>query len=108
MLGSQPQQRFAPFRLLQVEHEAALAAVEVQVEVPHAAVLHRRHVAHVVAFVRLDLDDVGAELGEDLGRERTHHDGGEVEDPSPRTRDLACCVACYSGWMPASRTSLPQ
>jgi hypothetical protein len=35
---------------------------------------------HVVALVGFDLDDVGAELGEDLGRERTHDDGGEVEN----------------------------
>jgi hypothetical protein len=31
--------------------------------------------------VRLDLDHVGAQLGEELGCERTHDDGGEIENP---------------------------
>jgi len=39
--------------------------------------------AHVVTFVGFDLDHVGAEFGEDLGRERTHYNRGEIEDLHP-------------------------
>jgi hypothetical protein len=36
---------------------------------------------HVVALVRFDLDHVGTQLGEELGRIRAHDDGGEIENP---------------------------
>ena len=72
------------------------------------AALHRADVAHVVALVRFDLDHVGAELGEDLRRERPHDDGREVEDLDTGERAGHGCVACCSGLMPASRISLPQ
>ena len=65
-------------------------------------------VAHVVAFVRFDLDHVGAQLGEDLGRERTHHDGGEIENFHPGQRTWHFFTCAYSGGIPAARTSLPQ
>ncbi|MNC91173.1 hypothetical protein D3C83_73800 [compost metagenome] len=46
----------------------------------HAGVAHRRDVAQHVAFRRLDLDHVRAEVREQLRRERPQHHGGEVED----------------------------
>ena len=74
---------FTALRLFQVEHDAALAAVQSEKHVTHARIFHRTRMAHVVAFVGFDLDHVGAQLGEDLGCERTHDDGGEVEDLHP-------------------------
>jgi hypothetical protein len=50
-----------------------------QKDVPHAGRLHRRGVAHVVAFRRLDLDDVGAEVRDDLGGVRPEYDRREIE-----------------------------
>ena len=46
----------------------------------HPWIAIRPGVAHHVAARRLDLHDVGAEVGEDLRRVRPHHHGGEVED----------------------------
>src|SRR5262249_22733764 len=38
---------------------------------------------------RLDLDHVGAVVGDDLGRERPHHHGGHVDDAHARERTHA-------------------
>ena len=51
----------------QVEHDAALAAVDVEVQQRDALDDRPRHLADVVARRRLDLDDVGAEVGEVRG-----------------------------------------
>ena len=44
-----------------------------------AAEAHRRGMAHDVAFERFNLDDVGTEVGKDLGCVRPHHHRGEVQ-----------------------------
>jgi hypothetical protein len=66
--------------LLEVEHHAALAGVELA-EVAAGAVAQRRARAHHVTFRRLDLDDVGAEIGQQARAVRPGDGGGEVEDP---------------------------
>ena len=51
--------------LAQVERDAALVAVDVEVQQRVALDDRPRHLADVVALGRLDLDDVGAEVGEE-------------------------------------------
>jgi hypothetical protein len=64
-----------------VEHDTSLVAVE-RLEQHARAVVQRRHAAHVVALGRhLDLDHVGAEVGELRGGVRPRHEPGEVEHP---------------------------
>jgi hypothetical protein len=66
--------------LLQVEHHRALVAVGVEEDRAHAGIAERPRLADDIAVGRLDLDHVGAEVAEDLRRERSHHHRGEVED----------------------------
>ena len=63
---------------LQVDHEAALGAVDLE-EAATLAV-QRRGVAHAVAAGRLDLEDVGPQVGEDHGAVRAGDVFGEVGD----------------------------
>jgi hypothetical protein len=63
----------------QIERDAALVAVGLQEQRAHPFVPPRANPPHGVAARRFDFDDVGAEIAEDLGRERTHHDGRQVE-----------------------------
>lgn len=64
--------------VLEVERDAALVAVDVEVERGHAG---RGAVLADADGVRgrLDLDHVGAEVSEDLGGVGAHHDGREVD-----------------------------
>ena len=88
--GAELQQRLARRRLLQVEHEAALVAVELQIERAHVRALCRRAgAAHQVAASGLDLDHVGAVVGEDLRRERAGDHRRGVDDAQPLERGLA-------------------
>ena len=64
----------------QVEHDALLAPADVQEQQRDAFDDRPRHAAAVVALRRLDLDDVGAEVGEV---------GGEVPGPEHRHFDDA-------------------
>ena len=76
----QLEEQLATARCLEVEAQRALVAVDGG-EHRRAALVQRRHPAHVVAAVEvLDLDDVGAEAGEDHGGERTGQKTAEVED----------------------------
>jgi hypothetical protein len=59
-------QRRASFFALEVEHGAALAAVDAHEDGAHASFGGRTGEARGVALGGLDLDDVGAEVGEDL------------------------------------------
>src|SRR5262245_10515779 len=89
--------------LLEVQDDRALVAVDAHVDRAHARVAERPRVAHHVAFGWLDLDYVGAEVAEDLGRVRAHHYGSEVKNPNAVKGS-----GHYSGWMLASLTSLAQ
>ena len=61
----------------EVEHDAALAAVEQREERGS----HAAERAGLVARGRLDLDHLGAELGEDHAASRAHHHVGHLDDP---------------------------
>ena len=68
-------------RVLEVEPDAPLAAIDAdEIGAPRA---HEwRPAAGVVAFGRFfDLDDVGAHVAEEHGAERTGEDTREVDDP---------------------------
>ncbi len=70
-------------RLLQIQRQAALVAVDRQPGRRHAAVCplaRQRRAAHVLALAALHLDDVGAEQGELEAAERSGKDLGEIED----------------------------
>jgi hypothetical protein len=66
--------------LLEIEHDGALVAVVVEEDVSHAGVPHGCDVTQNIPLGRFDLDDIRPEVGEDLGRERSHHHRGEVDD----------------------------
>jgi hypothetical protein len=67
----------------QVEDRRALVAVERR-EVPREALDDRALGAHRIALGWLDLDDVGAEVGEELRAERAGEDPGQVDDADAR------------------------
>jgi len=79
--SAQMQQRLACRRLLHVENEAALVAIQLQIERPHIGAAGRSDApTHEVALRRLDLDDIGAVVGENLR-------GVRSEDPLfPKSR----------------------
>ena len=80
--GEQAVQRFAAFLALEVERQRPLVAVEVrELAGELAGVRLAAERAQEVAARRLDLDDVGAVVGEKERRGRPHHDGGEIDDP---------------------------
>ena len=70
--------------LLEVEHDAALRAVDAgevaAVVMLGVALRERAAVAGEVALRRFDLDHVGAEVGEQHRAERAGQRGGEVDD----------------------------
>ena len=76
----QLEQRFAPRRLLQVEHDALLAAVDAEKDRAHSVFVARACAARRVAVGRFDLDHLGAVFGQDLARVRPEHDSAQVED----------------------------
>ena len=65
----------------QVEHHTALVAIAVEEHRAHAAVDVRAQMTGDVTGRRLDLDDVGAEVGEQERRVRTRDDTREVDHP---------------------------
>ena len=78
-----------PSGRLQVEHDALLAAVQVPVQERDAVDDRKRHLADVVAAGVLDLDDLGAEVGEmhaDAAgaEERALDDADAGEEPGRR------------------------
>ena len=66
-------------RILQIEREAAFAGIELP-EVGAVAGAQGGAHAHVVAFGRFDLDDIGAEVGEQARAVRAGQHDREVED----------------------------
>jgi hypothetical protein len=79
-LFDQPQQHAASRRLLQIEHDAALAAIGVEKHRPHAGVARRADLPGYVALRRFDLDDIGAVVAENLRRVRPHQHRRHVDD----------------------------
>ena len=95
----QLEQRLAAGVLLEVEHDRALGAIAAEIEGRHARIARRPEHARGVAFGRLDLDHVGAEIAELLRRPRAQHDRGAVENShsGQRTRHshflfAFCCI----------------
>ena len=76
-------QHGAPVRRFEVDGDRTLAAVEIEENAAHAVRCDRTGVAHDVALGRLDLDDVGAVVGEDLRGQRPEHHRREVNDAHP-------------------------
>lgn len=77
--------------LLQVELDAALVAVQVKERPGHPRVAQGPVVPGGVASSVLDFDHVSAEVRENVGRQRPHHDPGQVQHPDTGER------ACWSG-----------
>jgi hypothetical protein len=78
--GAKPQDLFAAIGL-QIEHDAALVAVHHQERGRLVANLRRHRMAGVVTVRRfLDLDHVGAHVGQHQGAGRPRHDMGEIDD----------------------------
>src|SRR5271166_3557040 len=76
----------AVFGLLEIEHDAAFAAVEQREEGrPHAA-----ERARLVAGRRLDLDHVSSQLGEDHAAGRAHDHVRHLHDPYALERQSGC------------------
>ena len=67
----QLEQRLAAGLLLEVEHDRALGAIAAEIEGGHARIARRPELARGVALGRLDLDHVGAEIAQLLGRPRS-------------------------------------
>ena len=66
--------------MLEIENDTSLACVGMQEDMPHPSMVHGADMAHVVAFRGLHLDDLCAQLRQDLGRKRPHDDRGQVEN----------------------------
>ena len=78
--GRQAPQQRAAFRLLEVDAQAFLVAIDELVEIA-GVTRHRPHRADIVAGAGvLDLDHLGAVIGEVLGGERAGQQTGEIED----------------------------
>ena len=97
-------------RRLQVDGDRALVAVEVQ-ERGREAVAPIAVGARVVALARLlDLDDVGALVGEDHGRPRPRQHRGQIDDADARERSvgrLAHAHLAHPFMRASSFTSIP-
>jgi hypothetical protein len=76
------QRRGVPGRVLHVDRDALLVAVERR----EKAGARTGEPARVVAVDRLDLDDFGAEVGEHESARRTHHHVHELDDADARQR----------------------
>jgi hypothetical protein len=86
---AQREQRAAVGVALEVERDAALAAVHLHELRTHAAMPRRRRVAHDVAVRRLDLDHVGTESGQHVRRPRPGDNRREIENAHAVQRPAA-------------------
>ena len=68
-------------RLLEVQHDAALVAVQVQKHRRHALGTGRSHVAGGIAARRFHLDDIGTCVAEHLRGQWPKHIDGEIDHP---------------------------
>ena len=82
----QPPQRVHRRLALQVQHDAALVAVQIGEIRPHATGAAGPDLARGVAAGDFDLDDIGAEIAQPLGAERPQHNGRQVDYPDPGQR----------------------
>ena len=91
----QPQEHVATRRGSDVERDGAFAAIGV-LEGERRLPFLRRSVTVVVAGSRaLDLDHVGAEVGEDAGREGPGDDAREIQHPNSLEDAPGHGAACY-------------
>ena len=95
-------------RIAQVEHQAAFSAV-VPLEALAGSRHHAARAAEGVALGRLHLDDVRAEVGEELPDHRAGDDLAELEHAD--TGEGACChrasFSPLSGVVASARTPPP-
>ena len=85
-LREQAQQHRAALGLADIERDRALVAVDAD-EIARIAVLERRPpVARLVALRRLDLDHLGAVVGQDHGGVGAAEHAGEVDHPDAGQR----------------------
>src|SRR5882757_1743781 len=88
--GDQPKQGGVPVRLLEIEDDRALVAVEVDELARHAGMAAAfGHGAQEIAAGRLNLDDVGAVVGERSRADRPDDDRRQVDDADARERTAA-------------------
>src|SRR5690606_31702777 len=78
----QPAERLLRFVEPQGENQAALAAVQAQIR-RALTVARRPEVSTLVAGVRLDRDDIGAESTHQRAGIRPRHHGGDIEHAQP-------------------------
>ena len=62
------------------DYKSALVAIIVEEEVAHAQIATLIRVADAVAVGMFNLDNVGPHVAKQLGGERPHQDGGEIDD----------------------------
>lgn len=85
--GQAPERVASAFQI-EVQHDAALAAVGVQEHGAHAAMPGRAQVADAVALGRLDLDHLGAHVPQDLGGHRARQRRRHVQHPYAAQRSV--------------------
>src|SRR5208282_165405 len=88
-LNREPAHEVAAVLLLDVDHDAALVAVEVQERRGEAAALWADAPAHRVALGRFDFDHVGAKVAEQLSAERPRNDGRQVKNAKTDQRSIS-------------------
>ena len=95
-LADEPAQDLGALRLLQVDDEALLVAVDAEEIVALAGDEGREMPGLVAAAGRLDLQHLGAEIAEALGAERPGQHPRQIDDPEPveRPGPGACSIGC--------------
>jgi hypothetical protein len=74
------QQRILSGRMLQIEDDASLVSVRVEVHRPHPGVVHRPYLSDAVSVHRLHLDHVGAHVAQNPSGKWRHDDSGNFHD----------------------------
>src|SRR6218665_960761 len=101
-LRDQVPQRCDAFLILEVEHDRALVPVQRQVDGAHSDVLRHTVGTHHVAFWAFDLDHVGAQVREYLGRKGPENDRSQVQYANAIERATAWGALAlpvgHSGW----------
>jgi hypothetical protein len=98
------QHGLAPARRLDIDGEALLVAVVSREEARAGG----DELAGMIAVGRLDLDDLGTQVGEDQPAGRPHHHVAELRDPDALEGQLAACVVGHAAavaYLPPARTS---
>ena len=98
----------APLRLLQVERDAFLVAVEQRKE----ARARSQQPARVVARDRFDLDHLGAQVGQHHAAGRAHHHVGELDDAYARAASAEAprrgCEVSMRAFSPVRAGTIPK